>query len=81
MSRKALWILMIALAFAVGLYPVIYFLIDRRFGLLGSKSNELLANAFWNNCVLYAYNFRRNCLTHWLDSIQFNNENKKYFFA
>ncbi len=48
MSRKALWILMIALALAVGLYPVIYFLIDRRFGLLGSKSNELLANAFWN---------------------------------
>lgn len=48
MARKAVWILMIALAIVVGLYPVIYFLIDRKFGLLISKSNELLANITWN---------------------------------
>ena len=48
MARKAVWILMIALAVGVGLYPVIYFLIDRKFGLLSSKSNDLLANISWN---------------------------------
>lgn len=31
-----------------GLYPTIYFLIDRKFGLLSSKSPELLVNLFWN---------------------------------
>ena len=48
MAVKAAWIFMIVLAVAVGLYPVIYFLIDRRFGLLSSKSNGLLANISWN---------------------------------
>jgi len=32
----------------VGLYPVIYFLIDRKFGLLSSKTAELLSNNVWN---------------------------------
>ncbi len=48
MTRKVLWILIIVLAIIIGIYPIIYFLIDRKFGLLGSKSDELLANIFWN---------------------------------
>jgi len=48
MTRKVLWILIIVLAIIIGIYPIIYFPIDRKFGLLGSKSDELLANIFWN---------------------------------
>lgn len=36
------------LCIAIGLYPIIYFVIDRRFGLLGSKTSDLLADIFWN---------------------------------
>jgi len=35
------------LCVAVGLYPVIYFLIDIRFGLLGNKTAELLESAYY----------------------------------
>ena len=48
MAKKISWIFLVILAIIVGLYPIIYFVIDRRFGLLQSKSNELLANIFWN---------------------------------
>ena len=48
MTRRVLWILMVSSAILIGLYPIIYLLIDRMFGLLGSKSDELLANIYWN---------------------------------
>lgn len=32
----------------VGLYPILYFLIDRKFGLLNSKTDALLADLLWN---------------------------------
>jgi uncharacterized membrane protein len=48
MKQKVLWILMVVFAIAIGLYPGIYFLIDRKFGLLSSKPIGLLANTFWN---------------------------------
>lgn len=48
MVGKALWALLVVLAILIGLYPGIYFLIDREFGLLASKSDELLADLFWN---------------------------------
>ena len=48
MTKKILWILMIVFAVLIGLYPGIYFLIDRKFGLLGSKAGELLTNTSWN---------------------------------
>lgn len=35
-------------AISIGLYPVIYFIIDRKFGLLASKSDTLLADVLWN---------------------------------
>ncbi len=41
-------ILAALLAIIVGLYPALYFILDRKFGLLSSKSIELLANISWN---------------------------------
>lgn len=46
--KKALWILFGLLATLVGLYPIIYFLFDRTFGLLGTKTAELLSDTLWN---------------------------------
>ncbi|MCB9082240.1 MAG: DUF2306 domain-containing protein [Lewinellaceae bacterium] len=46
--RTLLWWLTILLAAAISLYPITYFLFDRTFGLLGSKSPALLANTAWN---------------------------------
>jgi len=48
MAKKISWIILVIMAIIVGLYPIIYFVIDRRFGLLQSKSNELLASNSWN---------------------------------
>ncbi|MFI1770374.1 DUF2306 domain-containing protein [Thalassobellus citreus] len=46
--KKASWITIGILSTLIGLYPIIYFLIDRRFGLLSSKSVELLNDNLWN---------------------------------
>lgn len=42
------WFVFGVLCVLVGLYPIIYFLIDRHFGLLGSKNQELLNDQLWN---------------------------------
>ena len=46
--KKASWITIGILSTLVGLYPIIYFLNNRRFGLLSSKSVELLNDNLWN---------------------------------
>lgn len=46
--KKASWITIGILSTLIGLYPIIYFLFDRRFGLLSSKSVELLNDNLWN---------------------------------
>lgn len=48
MSKKKIWIGMIALAICIGLYPSIYFIIDRKFGLLGTKPEWILTSLVWN---------------------------------
>lgn len=48
MMKKALWTSTGILAVMVGLYPVIYFVIDKRFGLLGSKPEALLIDDLYN---------------------------------
>ena len=48
MIKKIFKILFAVFAILVGLYPAIYFLIDRKFGLLQSKSESTLSNIFWN---------------------------------
>lgn len=46
--KKISWILVGTLSTLIGLYPMIYFLMDRRFGLLSSKSEDLLNDHLWN---------------------------------
>ncbi len=47
-TNKVSWVVFVVLAVAVGLYPLMYLVVDREFGLLASKSDELLANTLWN---------------------------------
>ena len=46
--KKVSWIIIGILSTLVGIYPIIYFLIDGRIGLLASKSAELLSDNLWN---------------------------------
>lgn len=48
MLKRIPYILLAIGAVGIGLYPIIYFLIDGKFGLLNSKSDELLADVLWN---------------------------------
>ena len=48
LKKKVLRIIIAVLATIVGLYPFIYFFINRKFGLLQTKSELLLTNVFWN---------------------------------
>lgn len=54
MTQKIAKTLIALFAIIIGLYPGIYFFKDRTFGLLSSKSGELLANAVWN-MAFYAH--------------------------
>ena len=46
--RRLTFIAFATAAIGIGLYPVIYFLVDRRFGLLQTKTAELLQDGLWN---------------------------------
>ena len=46
--KKSIWLSFAVLCIVVGFYPFIYFLMDRKFGLLSTKSELLLANTIWN---------------------------------
>ncbi|MBL4604955.1 MAG: DUF2306 domain-containing protein [Flavobacteriaceae bacterium] len=49
LAKKVSYVLIAITSIAIGLYPIIYFLVpDRTFGLLGSKSSEVLADLVWN---------------------------------
>ena len=48
MVKKILKILFALLAIITGLYPVLYFILDRKFGLLQSKTDIVLTDLFWN---------------------------------
>ncbi len=52
--KKISWWLFALLAIGVGLYPSLYFFIERTFGLLGSKSAMLLESTLWNT-MFYAH--------------------------
>lgn len=77
MFKKVRWFLFVLLAITVGLYPVMYFLVDRKFGLLSTKSAELLANVFWNAGFYTHIIFGGLALlTGWLQfSASFRNQN------
>lgn len=46
--NKIAWIVFAFLAIGVGLYPLIYWFTSDKFGILYSKTAELLANEVWN---------------------------------
>jgi Predicted membrane protein (DUF2306) len=48
LGKYLLWFVFGFLDLGVGLYPGMYFIIDRDFGLLSSKSDALLADVAWN---------------------------------
>ena len=54
MTQKLSKIVIAFFAIVIGLYPGIYFIKDRKFGLLSSKSTELLASTIWNT-AFYAH--------------------------
>jgi uncharacterized membrane protein len=48
--KKISYYIIAILGVSIGLYPIVYFLVpDRNFGLLASKSAELLADNIWNS--------------------------------
>jgi hypothetical protein len=47
-TNRFAWIVFGLMATSIGLYPLIYFVIDRKFGLLASKSEILLHSILWN---------------------------------
>lgn len=46
--KRLLWTPFAILSVSIGLYPVLYFLIDREFGLLSTKPDTLLHHLGWN---------------------------------
>lgn len=70
--KKASWITIGILSTLVGLYPIIYFLIDRRFGLLASKSVELLNHSLWN--IAFYGHITLGGLALLIGWLQFSNE-------
>ena len=46
--KKIRWWVFSLLCITIGLYPILYFIVDRNFGLLQSKAAELLTNPIWN---------------------------------
>ena len=48
MTEKISKILIALFAITIGLYPGMYFIKERTFGLLSTKSTELLSNTLWN---------------------------------
>lgn len=47
-TKKISWWIFGIFSLLIGFYPLTYFVVDRRFGLLPSKTPELLANEIWN---------------------------------
>ncbi len=47
-TKKGLWILFATMSIIIGLYPTLYFVLNEKFGLLGTKENEIFSNIFWN---------------------------------
>ncbi len=48
MASKITWYIFAILCVLISLYPITYFVVDRHFGLLSTKSAELLSNQLWN---------------------------------
>ena len=49
MYKRVGFIIFAILCIAIGFYPLMYFIVDRTFGLLDSKTHELLSDTVWNS--------------------------------
>ena len=47
-TNKVAWFVFAFSGVVIGLYPLLYFFLDRKFGLLASKSEEILGDVIWN---------------------------------
>jgi uncharacterized membrane protein len=47
-ANNSIWVLVVFLAIAIGLYPLTFLEVNHNLGLLSNKTPELLANTFWN---------------------------------
>ncbi|WP_199915412.1 MULTISPECIES: DUF2306 domain-containing protein [Aquimarina] len=68
--KKIIKVILALLSTIIGLYPFVYLFVNREFGLLNSKSSDLLADTIWN-IAFYSHIFFGGValLTGW---IQFN---------
>jgi hypothetical protein len=48
MNNKFIWYLFVFLCISIGLYPLVYFFIERNFGLLATKGPLILEDIAWN---------------------------------
>jgi len=48
LTKRISYYVLAICSISIGLYPIIYFIVDRKFGLLSSKSDVLLADMLWN---------------------------------
>ncbi|WP_341224715.1 DUF2306 domain-containing protein [uncultured Arcticibacterium sp.] len=48
LTKNITWWVFSFFCVIIGIYPLLYFFIDRLFGLLGSKSPDLLSDTTWN---------------------------------
>ena len=68
--KKISKIIIAVLSLCIGLYPLIYLFIDRKFGLLSSKSTEILNNNLWN--IAFYGHIILGEITLFIGWIQFN---------
>lgn len=47
-TNKVAWFVFVFLAICIGLYPLFYFFLNREFGLLATKNEDLLLDIYWN---------------------------------
>lgn len=47
-SKKILWYIFAFFGVVIGVYPLIYFFLDRKFGLLSTKEDVILNDTIWN---------------------------------
>ncbi|WP_438424648.1 DUF2306 domain-containing protein [Aquimarina macrocephali] len=56
MLKKITQVIFVLLSTVIGLYPFVYLFVNRKFGLLSSKSSDLLVDTIWN-IALYSHIF------------------------
>ena len=48
MTKKVFWVILVVHAIGVGLYPSVYFIMGRHYGVFQSKTDAVLNNVLWN---------------------------------